>query len=289
MSSKVRSWTIGDVTITRIMELGEVSFEPGILFAQTTAEDVKNISWLQPHFATQDGHIIIAFQAFVIETPALRIVVDTCNGNDKQRPNSPLHELALPFLEDMTAAGYPPDSIDKVLCTHLHVDHVGWNTRLENGRWVPTFPNARYLFCAQEWASLSGGTHEMNMGDFIGDSVQPIFAAGLSDLVSTNHRITDEVWLEPTPGHTVGHVSVRISSAGEHAVITGDMVHNPLQCARPGLSTIHCSDPQQAARTRLASFADWSANETLVLGTHFGGPTAGHLKPMDGGYRFDAE
>ncbi len=240
--------------------------------------------WLVPHFATEEGHIILTFQAFVVEAGGRRIMVDTCNGNHKDRPDSPIHQLNLPFLEDLGAAGYPAETIDTVLCTHLHVDHVGWNTRLVDGEWVPTFPNARYLFSGKEWDYWSTGTHELQFGDYLADSVHPIVQAGLNDLVPMDHRITDEVWLEPTAGHTPGHVSVRISSGGHQAVITGDMVHNPYQCAHPDTSTPFCIDPAQARATRRSSFADWYANNVLVIGSHFGGPTSGRLRPEGDGY-----
>ena len=167
-------------------------------------------------------------------------MVDTCIGNDKQRDFPPWNELQLPFREHMTAAGFAPESIDTVLCTHLHVDHVGWNTRLVDGEWVPTFEQARYLFGREEWQAWEKTAAASEGEAHFGDSVLPVLDKGLVDLVESTHQITDEVSLIPTFGHAPGHVSVKIASKGEEAVITGDLMHHPIQCAEltgPAAST----------------------------------------------------
>jgi glyoxylase-like metal-dependent hydrolase (beta-lactamase superfamily II) len=174
-----------------------------------------------------------------------------------------------------------------VLCTHLHVDHVGWNTRLVNGKWVPTFPNARYLFGRKEWEHWSSAQALHRDGDVMGDSVRPIIDAGLAELVDMNHALTPEVRLEPTPGHTPGHVSVRISSRGEEAVITGDLMHHPLQCAEPDLANNFDVDAAAARRTRRDFLARYSNKPVLVLGTHFAPPTGGWVVDAEQAWRFD--
>jgi glyoxylase-like metal-dependent hydrolase (beta-lactamase superfamily II) len=182
------------------------------------------------------------------------------------------------FLEDLTHAGFPPASIDTVLCTHLHIDHVGWNTHMVDGRWVPTFPNARYLMNRTELQFLRsqiGVAHAET--EHIPDSIQPVFDAGLVDFVSRDHRVTDELWLEPTPGHTPGHVSIHIASKGEHAVITGDLMHHPVQCAEPHLRSNFCNDHDQARETRLAFLERYQDRGALVIGSHFADPTAGWI------------
>src|SRR5213075_3208540 len=163
---------------------------------------VLPIGWLRPHFADERGRLKMSIHALVVETPERRIVVDTCLGNDKEGRRIPTwNNLQGPFLADLAAAGYPRESIDRVLCTHLHVDHVGWNTMLVDGKWVPTFPNARYLIGRKEWEHWSV-SQEADFREPVEDSVRPVIEAGLADLVEPGHRVNEEVWLEPTPGHT---------------------------------------------------------------------------------------
>ena len=189
------------------------------------------------------------------------------------------------FLEDLAEAGYARESIDIVLCTHLHVDHVGWNTMLKDGKWAPTFPKARYLFAKKEvefW-SKSEGENDRTVQQ---DSVQPILDAGLADLVEMDHVLTPEVRLEPTPGHTPGHVSVRISSKGSEAVITGDVMHHPAQCADLDLKTRFDVDPAAATRMRREFLEKYKDGKVLVLGTHFAAPTAGRVVRDGAAFRF---
>jgi glyoxylase-like metal-dependent hydrolase (beta-lactamase superfamily II) len=278
-------WRIGDVRVRRIVELeGPV---PGTFFyAEGTPENVKRHAWLRPRFATPEGRLVGSIHAFVLESQGRRIVVDTCVGNDKVRSNPNWNRMQTRFLADLEQAGFPAETIDTVVCTHLHVDHVGWNTRLADGCWVPTFPNARYLFGRREfeyWSEADPGTD----GDIMGDSVRPITDAGLADLVESDHRITDHVVLEPTPGHTPGHVSVRIRSGETEAVITGDLMHHPIQCAEPDW-TVHFDVDSEAARTTRRAFLGKHADSgVLVLGTHFATPTAGRVVSAGSGWGFD--
>ena len=216
-----------------------------------------------------------------------RIVVDTCIGNDKTRSNPFWNQLHGPFLEDLARAGFARETIDLVVCTHLHVDHVGWNTMLVDGRWVPTFPRARYLLGRTEWAHWSAAGYDAD-GDVLGDSVRPILDAGLADLVESDHRLSDEVWLEPTPGHTPGHVSVRIRSKGRDAVITGDLMHHPVQCAEPAWASNFDVDPEAARRTRRAFLERYADGSVAVFGTHFATPTAGRIVRDGPPWRFEA-
>ena len=210
-------WRIGDVTVTKIVEL-EVTGGSRFILPQATYEAVLPISWLQPHFADERGRLKMSIHALVVETPERRMIVDTCLGNDKQGRRIPgWNNLQGPFLADLAAAGFPRESIDTVLCTHLHVDHVGWNTMLADGpngtrTWVPTFPNARYLMGRAEFAHWRATREREDMNAVFADSVAPIHEAGLADLVETDHRVCDEISLVPTVGHTPGHVSVRIDS-----------------------------------------------------------------------------
>ena len=279
----VLRWQIGDVRISRVVEI-EGSSPGTFFFKEATPEKLLQHAWLKPHFMTDDGRLIASIHAFVIESQGRVIVVDTCVGNDKPRDLKAWHMRKGRFLEDLAEAGFPRERVTDVLCTHLHVDHVGWNTRLEHGRWIPTFPNARYLIGRKEWDYWKNETG----GDKIvrDDSVRPILDAGLADLVKRTHKITSEVYLEPTPGHTPGHVSVHIRSKGAEAVITGDLMHHPVQCAEPSWASNFDVDPGKARVTRRAFLEKYKDGKVLVLGTHFAVPTAGRLSADGQAYRF---
>jgi glyoxylase-like metal-dependent hydrolase (beta-lactamase superfamily II) len=269
-------WTVGKVKITRIVELETIGGTRFIL-PQVGPEDVRQLPWLIPHFANEEGRLKMSIHALVVETPTKRIVVDTCLGNDKQGRTVPTwNNLQKPFLDDMASAGYPPDGIDMVLCTHLHVDHVGWNTRLVGGQWVPTFANAQYVFGKTEydhWNAHSG--EEPERAAVFNDSVKPIMDAGRAELVASDARLTEEITLIPTPGHSPGHMSLHIRSGGEEGLLTGDVAHHPIQMAHLEWSSTADFDPAQSAVARRELFARFADTPTLVIGGHFG---AGRLK-----------
>ncbi len=273
----MNQWQIGDVKVTRIIEM-EVTGGTKFILPQADREAIKPMSWLRPHFADEDGNLIMSIHALVVETPTRTMIVDTCIGNDKQRNIPTWTNLQLPFLNDLTAAGYDRMKIDTVMCTHLHVDHVGWNTMLEDGQWVPTFPNARYLMGRKEfeyWDEVD--SDPLNEG-VMNDSVRPIVNAGLVDLVGTDHQVSDELQFESTPGHTPGHVSVRITSKGQHALITGDCIHHPCQIEKVDWSSSADYDPAAALQTRQDLLNRYSDENVLIIGTHFATPSAGYLK-----------
>ena len=193
-------WRIGEVTVTKIVEL-EVTGGSRFILPQATPEAILPIGWLQPDFADERGRLKMSIHALVVETPSRRIIVDTCLGNDKENRRIPTwNKLQTSFLADLAAAGYPRETIDTVICTHLHVDHVGWNTMLVDGQWVPTFPNARYLMGRVEFAHWTSQHEREDMAAVLANSVTPVWDAGLVDLVETDHRICDEVSLVPTIG-----------------------------------------------------------------------------------------
>ncbi len=282
----MNTWKIGNVTITRIVEL-EIAGGSLFILPDATRDAVLPIDWLAPHFMDQKGNLIMSIHSLVIDTEDRRILVDTCLGNDKKRDIPGWHMRQGPFLEDLAAAGFPRESIDQVLCTHLHVDHVGWNTMLSNDRWIPTFPNARYLFGREEWEYWDAHSSEGQYFDVINDSVRPIVEADLVDLVETSQEICAEVRLEPTPGHTPGHVSVRIESQGEEALITGDFLHHPCQMARPDWCSPADTDSPQAMATRKATLDRLADTPVLMIGTHFATPTAGKVVRDGDVYRLD--
>ena len=278
-------WKIGEVTVTRVVEI-EATGGMSPILPDAKREILKEIPWLYPHFVDESGRMRGSIHALIIETPDRTIVVDTCVGNDKERGNPPWNQLQTTFLADLEAAGYAPDRIDNVLCTHLHVDHVGWNTMLVDGKWQPTFPNARYLMGRVEfehWNAVDVDSTKQIMSD----SVLPVFDAGLVDLVETDHKICDEVSLIPTVGHSPGHVTVLIQSQGEEGMITGDFIHHPCQFAHPEWSASPDTDPEQARRTRHEVFSRYADTPMLIIGTHFATPTAGHLKRDGDAYRLD--
>jgi glyoxylase-like metal-dependent hydrolase (beta-lactamase superfamily II) len=238
----MRQWKIGDVTITRIIERDLMGLLNTVL-PDATVHALKELRWLFPYFVDEAGELRGYTQAFVVQTPTKGIIVDTCIGNDKDfdafRPS--WSRLRTAFLARFTEAGFSREGIDTVLCTHLHADHIGWNTTLIDGKWLPTFPNARYLFGRVEFEAQRARDSDAALDDarsrgmriVAAQSLLPVLDAGLADFVETDHVVCDEVRLVSTPGHTQGHVSVHVVSKGEEALITGDFIHHPCQLAHP--------------------------------------------------------
>ena len=279
-------WTVGDVRITRVVEWIAVVDLRGFLAGAEPAVVARH-SWLHPDWVDDAGLGHMSMHGLVVDTGARRVLVDTCVGDMRAGLEVPPRPSS--WLEHLADAGYGVDDIDTVLCTHLHFDHVGWNTRLVDGMWVPTFPGARYLFGRVEWDHWK--EHDDNdVGDVnLADTVRPVVAAGLVDFVETDHRLCDEVRLVPTPGHTPGHVSVIVESRGERAVITGDIAHHPVQFAEPDIGMRADDDGARAAVTRRAFLADRVLDGSVVIGTHFGGPTAGRVAADGDAWRFISE
>lgn len=224
------------------------------------------------------GNLVLVIQAFLVRTRHHTIVVDTCVGDDKQRPNRPFWHMQKlnTFLPRLAAAGVNPQDVDYVMCTHLHSDHIGWNTQLRDGRWVPTFPKAKYIFAQKEWESWER-LHQRTSQPQIADSVLPIIEARQAQLVSTDFALDDEVWLEPTPGHTEGHVSVHLASRGAEAVITGDCIHSPVQCLAPQWIMRADSDSVLAGKTRRSFLERYCESSVTVCATHFPEPSMGRI------------
>jgi glyoxylase-like metal-dependent hydrolase (beta-lactamase superfamily II) len=284
------SWQVGRVTITRVVEIefntryrAEAPFIP-----EATPEALKDTPWLYPDFVRpEDGALKVSIHALLVEAPGLKLVVDTCLGNDKPRGLVGNKPLATDFLDQMQALGWDRMSVDMVVCTHLHVDHVGWNTMLVDGAWVPTFPNARYLMGRQEyehWVATEAGEAPI----ILSDSVQPIFDAGLAELVEMDHRISAEIRLTPTTGHTPGHVSVMIESEGQRAMITGDIMHHPCQIAHPDWAPGFDSDRAAAVATRRRVLDEVADQPILLIGTHFAAPTAGMIRRDGAAFRLES-
>ena len=275
----IRHWRVGDVEIARIVEVYGFEDDISMLLPDATPEYLQQFGWLVPHFATPEGKMIISFQCFVLRSKGRTAMIDTCIGNDRKREFDVFCNMRNTFLEDLATAGFPASSVTDVLCTHLHFDHVGWNTHLVNGQWVPTFPQARYLFGTREWQHWQHlrATHGYHHMEHLVDSIDPILAAGLEQFIEPDFRLTEEVRLFPTPGHTPGHCSVLIESRGQQAVITGDLMHNPVQIAIPATEVRFDMDKAQAARTRCEFVQRYNNTDTLVIGSHFAEPTSGKI------------
>jgi glyoxylase-like metal-dependent hydrolase (beta-lactamase superfamily II) len=282
---------LGHVMLNRIVESESADFDPLAFFPETTPEDwAPHKGWLQPQAMDPvSGNLIFPMQSYLVRTRHHTILVDTCVGDHKkrQRPNWNMTTSGK-FLADLAAAGVRPDAVDYVLCTHLHVDHVGWNTQWRDGRWVPTFPNAKHVFSRQEW-DYWAAVHQATPLEHIADSVLPIVEAGQAVFVANDYALNDEVWLEPTPGHTPNHVSVHLASDGAHAVITGDMMHSPVQCAELMWVARPDFDRDLARATRRAFLERYCETDVLICGTHFPSPSLGHIVPHGDAFRFQYE
>jgi glyoxylase-like metal-dependent hydrolase (beta-lactamase superfamily II) len=285
----MNSWQIGDVKISCVVEFkSAVPYDPehGMIIG-ATPEVLAQIPWLKPKYVSREGHLLMAVQAVLVEAPGLKLLVDTCVGNDKPRRMTRNIGLKTGFLQRLESAGWSRNDVTTVVCTHLHIDHIGWNTTLEDGHWVPTFPRARYLMARKEYEFWAQEEEDDEQVVAMGDSIQPLFDAGLVQLVEPDHVLSPEVRLLPSPGHTPGHVCVAIESQGQRAIVTGDMMHHPCQIARPELLARFDSDHDAALATRRRLLAEWVDQPVLVVGTHFVAPAGGFVRSDGGGYRFE--
>jgi glyoxylase-like metal-dependent hydrolase (beta-lactamase superfamily II) len=283
--------SLGEFSLSRVVESDDPHLLAREVFPDWDSEAVRpHLDWLVPRHFIPDAEILaITIQSFLIKTPHHTILVDACGGNDKNRARPHFHQKALPWLETLAAAGATPEDIDFVLCTHMHVDHVGWNTRLENGRWVPTFPNARYIFARQEydhWQKLAAETGLPRTGNYFEDSVLPIVEADRAVLVETDHSIEDGVWLDPLPGHSPGAVGLHLKSGGHEAILCGDMMHHMIQCHFPDWSTNFCTDQAAARMTRRAFLENYADTDVLVYPSHFPAPTGGYIESTANAFGF---
>ncbi|MFF3742846.1 MBL fold metallo-hydrolase [Streptomyces kronopolitis] len=282
------SWTVGDVTVHRIDEVLLPPATGAWLLPDATPQVTSRHDWLRPDFTDDNGVLRIASHTFAFRTGGLRVLVDTGIGNDKTRANPAWRQLRTGYLGDLAAAGFPPDSVDLVLLTHLHTDHVGWNTREVDGSWVPTFPHARYVTSRAEREFWAGYDMDAPRAQMFRDSVTPVEEAGLLDTVDVpdgGAEIAPGLRLLPTPGHTPGHVAVELSSAGATALITGDCVHHPVQFAHPAIGSCVDIDPERSEASRRRLLGSLADTDTLLLGTHFPPPTAGRVITDGDAYR----
>jgi len=282
------SFTVGDTTIHRIVEQ-EIPFQMPRDFLPALSADVleENRAWMEPaDLDPATGMLRLCIQSYVVRTPHFTVLVDSCVGNDKTNPRFPAwnNKRDTAYMKALAAAGLAVEDIDYVMCTHMHVDHVGWNTRLVDGRWVPTFPKARYVFAAREYAHWSAAHAKAPVAVYA-ESVLPVIEAGRADMVSDTHAIGDHLRLTPTPGHTPGHVALELGRGRCEAVFTGDLIHSRLQARYPELSMRADTDPIQAAATRRAFLEQHCAAGTLCCTSHFPSPSAMRVKRWGEGFR----
>jgi glyoxylase-like metal-dependent hydrolase (beta-lactamase superfamily II) len=281
-------FSVGDFTIHRIVEQ-ELPLVPAREFLPDLTPELlaENRGWMKKAGAIDaDDKLILCFQSYVIKTPHHTILIDSCIGNDKPRPDAPNWNMKTDdtYMRGLAAAGFSVNDIDFVLCTHLHVDHVGWNTRLENGCWVPTFPKARYVFGDTEYVYWSEQSAKAEVPSFA-DSVLPVIEAKRAALVTSDYAIGDHVRLLPTPGHTPGHVAITFGRSGkEDAVFAGDLMHSPLQTLHPELSPKFDFDREQSAVTRRSFLERYCDTNTLCCTAHFPSPSAGKIRRKGNGF-----
>ncbi|MDB5653410.1 MAG: fold metallo-hydrolase [Tardiphaga sp.] len=280
------SFDLGDITVHRIVEQ-ETTFLPALdLLPGLTPEVLDgNRAWMRGIGALDPQDVLIlCFQSYVIRTPHHTILVDSCIGNDKPRPRPNWNMKSDDtYMRALAAAGLRVEDIDVVMCTHLHVDHVGWNTRLLDGRWVPTFPHARYLFSKTEFDHWSAQNSAAPVAPFV-DSVLPVVEAGRADIVADDHQIGDHVRLLLTPGHTPGHIAVAFGRGKDDAVMSGDLIHSPIQTRYPELSVKFDVDQTLAAVTRRNFLERYCDTETLCCTAHFPSPSAGRIRRRGNGF-----
>jgi len=285
---------VGSFTVEHVREI-ESTMNPIRLFPEATPERLApHRHWLEPHFMTPEGRFHFTVRSYVVRTDQSVILVDTCFGNHKERSGADAGGgmLQTNYLEDLAALGIAPDAVDIVFCTHLHADHVGWNTTLVDGRWVPTFPNARYFFGADDWSYFSGLGDDEYGAEALVDSVIPVVEANQAVFYGPEHEVETGVVVAPSPGHTPGHSCLRLASGGEQGLVIGDLMHHPVQCAEPtwelsvGGQTM-TMDLETCARSRLACLEDASESNALLFAAHWDQPGGGHVRPEGDAWRLE--
>lgn len=292
--------TIGDLTVSRVVEQEGFLFTEGEKFFENAHVEAFRAEkdWLAPHFYDLDSDAMkMGIHSFVVKTGHHTVLIDTCCGNDKNRPLKPgQHMLNSTYLDDLQAQGVAPEEVDFVMCTHLHWDHVGWNTRLLDGRWVPTFPNAKYIFSRADYqhfqqmpepgtqAALSAAADSSVQS--YEDSVLPVVQAGQAVMVDTDYAIDDTLWIEPAPGHTPGSFAVHAKSRDARALFSGDIMHHPIQCAHPDWASRACVDPAQSNATRKTFLDRYAETDISIFAGHFATPTVGRIVAGEQAFRF---
>lgn len=291
----MKAFKVGHASIVRVEEVLEVGFEPSFLFPGFDPSVLERDPILtSPNFLdAASGRVRSSIHSWLIRLGGKTILVDTCSGNGKSRA-LPLfqrfHMLDFPYLDNLAAAGVRPEDVDIVFCTHLHIDHVGWNTKADGDKWVPTFPNARYVFGKAElehWTTGDGPRVFPENVDVIEDSVRPVLDAGMVDLVEPGDEIAPGLRVEAAPGHTITQLILSYDDGEGHAfVCSADCLHQPIQIYAPELSSCFCEAPDEAETTRRRLLSHCADTGALLLPIHFGPPHAGYVVRTGDGYAF---
>ena len=273
--------SLGDITVQRVVEQEGPFFDVFQFFPKLTKELwEENESWLKPRYISADNKVNLCIQSYIVRTAHHNILVDTCVGNHKPRPTRPFWDMMKSdqYEKSLAATGLTVNDIDFVMCTHLHTDHVGWNTRLDNGQWVPTFPKAKYVFADRELAYWTQRQKDDPAAcPWVTDSVLPIVAAKREMIVKSEGEFNDQVRLIATPGHTIDHYSVHVGKPGKDAIITGDMIHSPIQARYPELGMLSDYDSEIAGQSRHKLFGRFCDTSTLMCTAHFPQPCTGRI------------
>jgi len=291
----MQSAKLGRMSVSKVVEM-EDGLPLAMMFPAVTPADLACMArWHADPAITLDpasSMLMLSMHSFVIQLDGQAILIDTCNGNCKQRSIPSVHMLNTPYLANLAALGLQPEDIDMVMCTHLHFDHVGWNTRIQDGRWVPTFPNARYLFGKRDYEHWVTQEAEAPHREAFEDSILPIVRAGLADIIDVEGataaclEIGEGIWLEPAFGHSPGCCLIHAQAGGPPALFWGDVVHHPIQLVRPDLPLMFDYDPLAAVNVRQDLLARIADSETMCFPAHFRGTSAGHVHRDGGAYRY---
>jgi len=289
----MNQWKIQNLLIDRIVESENADIDPGYFFPETALEDwAPHRKLLEPHaMVPETGRLIFPIQSYLVRTPGHHILIDTGVGDHKQRERPHWHMCTgRVLIGGLAAAGIQPEEIDFVIHTHLHADHVGWDARVSDGEWVPTFPNASYIIVKKEWEYWRM-VHEKTPLVHMTDSILPVMKAGRVMLVDDDFELDGALCLEPTPGHSPHHVSIVLDSGGRRAVIAGDVMHTPAQCAEAHWAVRPDFDRDLARKTRRAFLERYSDTDVLVCMAHFASPSVGRIVRHAGAFLFnyDAE
>jgi glyoxylase-like metal-dependent hydrolase (beta-lactamase superfamily II) len=286
------SYSFGTIDIGRVVDMEDGAFPAAMLYPDATPEAIKALShrFGPMHINPESLELYLSFHAYVIKTEHHTILVDACVGNGKDRPGREMWtNRSGPFLDNLARQGVTPEDIDFVMCTHLHADHVGWNTKQVNGEWVPTFANAQYLFAEREykfWEECQAKSDDPIMYGSHADSVLPVMKSGQAKLIDGAHEIATGLNTEPAYGHTPGNMVLHVSEAAKtHAVICGDVMHHPVQLAHPEWSTCFCEDAQKSRATRTGLLDRFDGSDTFILPAHFQSPGYGPVERDGTGFR----
>ncbi len=285
----MNDFRVGPLEISRVEET-RTQFDAGMFYPDLARDTPARYAWLAPYFDMQAHSFPCIFQSFVVRHRKTTILIDTCFGNNKERPDFQLaHRLNNPYLDRLRAANCRPEDVDIVLCTHFHVDHVGWNTRLDNGRWVPTFPNARYIFSREEYSRYAPENRTGDPPPFLDifeDSVLPVIQSGQAEFISGEQAVHEFLTVFPAPGHTPGHIAIRAGRGQETGIFLGDVIHNPIQIAEPDLNSAFCEGGTQARITRRKLLEEAAERHQLLIPGHFCAPYIGRVKVAGNGFVF---